>query len=164
MIVPGIPSDPIQIIDVRDLADFIIHCLQGRIFGSYNVTGPARELSMKAMVEGLRQGIGSDANFTWISNDYLNSAKVPDGKFPLYVPPEGESAGLHRVSISRALAGGLKFRPISDTGKATLDWYKSLPADLQPRIAPQFATVANQESWLEMEKRVLQSWRSSQKK
>jgi hypothetical protein len=116
------------------------------------------------MVEGLHQGIGSDASFTWIPNAFLDSAKVPDGKFPLYASPEGESAGLHRISISRALARGLKFRPVSDTGKATVDWYKSLPVELQPRIAPQFAVVPNQESWLDMERRVLEAWRSSQKK
>jgi len=80
------------------------------------------------------------------------------GRFPLYAPPNGETAGLHRCNISRALAKGLKFRPVSTTGKATLDWYKSLPPDIQPRVAPQFATKPNEEPWLEQEKKLLEEW------
>jgi 2'-hydroxyisoflavone reductase len=164
MIVPGDPSDPIQIIDVRDLADFIIHCLEENIVGTYNVTGPQRELSMKGMVEGVRQGIGSDATFTWVANDFLDSSKAADGKFPLYAPPTGETAGFHRCNISRALAKGLKFRPVSDTAKATLEWYKSLPADLQPRIAPQFGASPKGETWIETEKRLLAEWHANKGK
>src|SRR5438445_7057795 len=118
MIVPGDPSDPIQIIDVRDLADFIIHCLEENIVGAYNVTGPQRELTMKGMVEGVRQGIGSDVRFTWVANEFLDSSSAAEGNFPLYAAPTGDSAGLHRCNISRALAKGLKFRPVSDTAKA----------------------------------------------
>lgn len=159
MIVPGAPADPIQIIDVRDVADWIIHCIEERIMGIYNVTGPAKELSMKGMVEGVRKGVGSQVSFTWIPNQFLESEKVTGDRFPLYAPPEGESAGLHRCDISRALARGLKCRPVEDTSKATLEWYRTLPADLQPRIAPQFAKAANGESWLEIEARVLERWR-----
>src|SRR5882724_4268177 len=139
MVVPGQPADPIQLIDVRDLADWIIHCIENNIVSVYNATGPEKELSMKAMMEGVRKGVGSDASFTWINNDFLKSQGIKDGQFPLYAPPTGESAGLHRCNISRALAKGLKFRPISETAKDTLDWYKSLPPDLQTRVAPQFA-------------------------
>src|SRR5580658_9520249 len=56
MIVPGAPTDPIQIVDVRDVADWIVHCLEDSILGIYNVTGPEKELSMKEMVEGVRAG------------------------------------------------------------------------------------------------------------
>ena len=42
MIVPGDPSDPIQIIDVRDVADWIVLCLERSLLGIYNVTGPGK--------------------------------------------------------------------------------------------------------------------------
>jgi 2'-hydroxyisoflavone reductase len=164
MLVPGSPSDPIQIIDVRDLADWIIHCLENDIVGVYNATGPAKELSMKGMVEGMRKGVGSDVSFTWVDNDFLSAHGVKDGQLPLYAPPTGDSAGFHRCNIGRALAKGLKFRPVSDTAKATLDWYKSLPAEIQPKVAPQFAKSANQESWLDTEKQLLEAWRKREKK
>jgi 2'-hydroxyisoflavone reductase len=162
MIVPGSETDPIQIIDVRDLSDWIIHCIEDRIVGVYNATGPAKELSMKAMLEGIRKGIESQASFTWIDNASLRSHGVPEGQFPLYEPPTGETAGFHRCNVSRALARGLTFRPVTDTAKATLDWYKSLPPDIQARVAPQFAKQGNEESWLEKEQRVLEKWRKAQ--
>jgi 2'-hydroxyisoflavone reductase len=158
MIVPGNPSDPIQIIDVRDVADFIVRCIEENIVGVYNVTGPEKELSMKGMVEDIRKGIGSEVSFTWVDSAFLEAQKIGDEHFPLYAPPTGDTAGFHRCSISRALAKGLKFRPVYETARATLDWYHSMPAELQPRIAPQFARRQNEEGWLETEKRVLEAW------
>jgi len=160
MAVPGKPQDPIQLIDVRDLADFIVHCLEEKITGIYNATGPAKEMSMKSMVEGVRKGIDGQVEFVWIDNDFLEKQGIKDGQFPLYAPPTGESAGFHRCSIARALAKGIRLRPISDTAKATLDWYKSLPAELQPKVAPQFAKAADGESWLDQEKKLIADWKA----
>ena len=161
MIVPGKPEDPIQIIDVRDVADWIVHCIETNVVGVYNATGPAKELSMKAMLQAARAGISSQASFEWVDSDFLEKEKISvESHFPLYAPPLGDTAGFHRCNISRALGKGLKFRPVSDTAKATLDWYKSLPAELQPRIAPQFATKENEEPWLETERRLLAKWRA----
>src|SRR4051794_23783716 len=164
MIVPGIPADPIQIIDVRDLADWIIHCIENSFVGVYNASGPAKELSMKGFVEGARKGANGDVSFTWIENDFLKSHGVKEEQFPLYAEPKGETAGFHRCNFSRAVAKGLKYRPISDTAKATFDWYKSLPADLQTRTAPQFAKQLGEEEWLETEKKLLEAWSKREKK
>ena len=164
MIVPGRPADPIQIIDVRDLADWIVHCIEGSVVGTFNATGPAKELSMKAFVEGVRKGVGASPTFTWIDDAFLKAHKIGEEQFPLYAPPSGETAGFHRCNISRALAKGLKFRPLPDTAKVTLDWYKSLPPELQARVAPQFVKTAKEEEWLEREKRLLAEWQASQPK
>lgn len=158
MAVPGKPEDPIQIIDVRDLADWVIHCIEQKVVGVYNATGPAKEMAMKAMLQGVRKGVGSDVSFTWLNNGFLEKHGVKDGDFPLYAPPTGETAGFHRCNISRALKNGLKFRPVSETAKATLEWYKSLPPDLQPKVAPQFAKATGDDSWLQKEKRLLSDW------
>ena len=163
MVVPGQAADPIQIIDVRDLADWIIHCLEYNIVSVYNATGPEKELSVKAMVEGVRKGVGSDVSFAWIENGFLKAQGMKEGQFPLYAPPTGESAGLHRCNISRALAKGLKFRPVSDTAKATLEWYKSLPPEIQTRVAPQFANVPDGQPWIETERRLLENWRKRER-
>ena len=100
--------------------------------GVYNATGPEKELPMKSFVEGVRKGVGSDVSFTWVANDFLTSKGIHD-QFPLYAPPTGETAGFHRANASRALAKGLKFHPVSDTARSTLDWYKTLPSEIQGR-------------------------------
>ena len=164
MIVPGRPADPIQIIDVRDLADWIVRCIEGNVVGAFNATGPAQELSMKAFVEGVSKGVGTSPPLTFIDDAFLKAQKIGEEQFPLYAPPSGETAGFHRCNISRALKKGLKFRPLPDTAKVTLDWYKSLPPELQARVAPQFVKTPKEEEWLEKEKRLLTAWQTSQQK
>jgi 2'-hydroxyisoflavone reductase len=164
MIVPGDPTDPIQVIDVRDLADWIIHCIEKNITGVFNATGPEKELSMKSLVEGVRQGVGSEAKPVWIANDFLDSHGVKEGQFPLYAPPTGETAGFHRCNTARALKQGLKFRPVTDTSRATFEWYKSLPAEIQARVAPQFAKLTGPDAPMESEKKLLADWRNREKK
>jgi 2'-hydroxyisoflavone reductase len=163
MIVPGNPADPIQLIDVRDLADWIIHCIESNVVGVFNATGPEKELSMKSFVEGVRKGVAAEVSFTWVANDFLDNKGIHD-QFPLYAPPTGETAGFHRANISRALSKGLKFRSASDTAKATLDWYRSLPVATQERVAPQFTQRPNEEAWLPVEKRLLESWGERERK
>jgi 2'-hydroxyisoflavone reductase len=158
MAVPGSPADPIQLIDVRDVADWIIHCIENHVVGIYNVTGPDKELSMRGMVEGVRKGVGSDVSFTWLDNPFLEAHSISLDKFPLYAPPTGDTAGFHRSSIARALARGLSFRPLLMTAKATLDWYQSLPPNIQAGVAPQFAKRPNEEPWLDTEKHLLEAW------
>jgi 2'-hydroxyisoflavone reductase len=158
MAVPGSPADPIQLIDVRDVADWAIHCIENQIGGTYNVTGPAKELSMRDMVEGVRKGVGSEVSFTWVDNRFLETHGISEGQFPLYAPPTGDTAGFHRRSIARALARGLKFRPIPVTAKATFEWCQSLPPNIQAGVAPQFAKRANEEPWLDKEKHLLEAW------
>ena len=164
MIIPGAPDDPIQLIDVRDLSDWVIHCIENNIVGVFNATGPAKKLSMKAMVEGVRAGVGSRVSFVWVENDFLTAQGIREGQFPLYEPPVGETAGFHQCNISRALAKGLKFRDMSGTAEVTFEWYQSLPADLQARVAPQFARSGNEVAWLEREKRLLAAWRERGRK
>jgi 2'-hydroxyisoflavone reductase len=164
MVVPGDPTDPIQLIDVRDVADWIVHCLEKNIFGVYNVTGPAQGLSMKKMVEDVRTGTASKVDFAWIDNDFLDSHGVQDGQFPLYNPPTGPSAGIHRCNISRALARGLTFRPLTETAEACLDWYHSLPVATQAAVAPQLSVRPGQKPWLETEKQLLEAWSQRAKK
>ena len=164
MAVPGSPSDPIQMIDVGDLAAWIIHCIELNIVGAYNATGPEKELSMKGLVEGVRAGVGSKVAFTWIDNEFLQSQGIREGQFPLYEPPTGETAGAHPCNNARALARGLKFRPVSKTARATLEWYRSLGADLQSLVAPQFAKLSGGELWLDVEKRLLDSWHNHERK
>jgi 2'-hydroxyisoflavone reductase len=159
MVVPGAPADPIQFIDVRDLGEWIIHCIEANIVGVYNATGPAKPLTMKGMLKGIREGVKSQVSFTWLDYKFLQSQGVGEGQFPLYEPPEGESAGAHRCDIKRALAKGLRFRSVADTAAAALAWYKSLAEELQSRVAPQFATKPGETPWLEKEKGLLDAWR-----
>lgn len=134
MIVPGSPDDPIQIVDVRDLADFIVRCIEQKHVGAFDVTGPEKKLSMRAMVEGCIAGTGGKTTAEWVDAKFLEEQEVNPQMFPLWIPPSGETAGFHQRDVSKAVKAGLTFRPVSDTAKATLDWYNGLSDDLKSKM------------------------------
>ncbi len=136
MLVPGKPSDPIQVIDVRDVAEFILLCIERKTMGVFNVIGPEKPLDMAGFIAACIKGAKGDATPAWVPAEFLQKQGVEAG-FPLWAPPEGETAGFHRQSIAKALKAGLTCRPLEDTVRATLAWHASLPADLQKGILPE---------------------------
>jgi len=147
MLVPGTPADPIQVIDVRDLAEWAVDCIERKVFGIFNATGPATELTMKSFIDGIAMGVaavgpvaGQSAQpittYTWADYESLQAQGVSPGELPLCLPPTGESAGFHKRNIKKAIAAGLKFRTIDDTTQATLEWYRTLPDDVAAKMLP----------------------------
>lgn len=135
ILAPGDGTDPVQFIDVRDLAEFIIRIVEQGATGIYNATGPKSPLTMAEMLYGIRAVTTSDVKWTWVPVDFLKEQKVaPWSDMPVWVPGTGASAGFARVDISKALAKGLTFRPLADTAEATLAWYKTLPAERQAAL------------------------------
>jgi 2'-hydroxyisoflavone reductase len=127
---PGDGSDPVQYVDARDLAAWMISLLERRVFGVFNATGPAERLEMRPFLEGCRAGAGSEARLTWVDTDFLAEHSVaPWGDLPVWVPGQGESAGMSTVDCSKAIGEGLRFRPVDETARDTLAWFETLPED-----------------------------------
>lgn len=132
VLAPGEPTDPVQFIDGRDLAEWTIRMVEKRETGSYNATGPDKALGVGPMLEGIKAANKSNANFTWVNTDFLEAQKVaPWSDMPVWVPPRGEGAGMGRISIQKAVAQGLTFRPLADTARDTLAWFKAQPPERQ---------------------------------
>jgi 2'-hydroxyisoflavone reductase len=87
------------------------------------------------MLETIKTAEKSNATFTWVNADFLEAQKVsPWSDMPVWVPPRGEDAGMGQISIQRALDKGLTFRPLADTARDTLAWFKSQPAERQAKL------------------------------
>lgn len=128
VLAPGDPTDPVQIIDARDLAEWTVRMAEQRALGIYNATGPAAQLSIAEMLYGIRAITSTPVSFTWVDTDFLMAQNVrPWSNMPVWVPPRGDSAGFSRVSIARAIEKGLTFQPLAVTAKDTLDWHKQRP-------------------------------------
>src|SRR2546430_7567234 len=76
VLAPGDPSDPVQFIDGRDLAEWIIRMVEQRETGVFHATGPDKTLGVGAMLEGIKTANSSKANFTWVNADFLEAQKV----------------------------------------------------------------------------------------
>ena len=134
VLAPGTPETPTQIIDVRDLGAWIVHCAEQGTTGTFNATSPPEELTMGELLTACREVTGSDAAFTWVSADFLAAHEVASWTdMPVWVPLEGEEAGHPFVRVDRALAAGLVFRPVSETVRGTLDWWACLDEEGRDR-------------------------------
>ncbi|WNG54225.1 SDR family oxidoreductase [Archangium gephyra] len=153
VLAPGNGSDPAQVIDVRDLAEWTILTIENRDMGVFNATGPAKPLTMKGLLEACKQASNSDATFTWADAAFLEKHNVKAWMdMPVWVTPGGELAGMTAVSNARAVARGLKFRPTVDTARDTLTWFNGLPPERQAELQKRAGLPP------EREREVLAAW------
>ena len=130
VLVPDKPEVPTQIIDVRDLAEFIVHCAETGTNGLFNATSPAEELTMGELFDTCKTVSGADATFTWVDTGFLEENEVAAwSDMPVWVPLDGEDAGHPYINVARAVGAGLTFRPISETVRGTLDWWVTVPQE-----------------------------------
>lgn len=127
VLAPGDPEQQVQLIDARDLAGWMLRMAEGRQTGVYNATGPDRRLTMRGMLEEIREATRSDARFRWASEEFLLDAGVePWEEIPFWVPEE--MAGILAVSVDRAVGAGLAFRPLAETVRGTIGTEMGSPA------------------------------------
>lgn len=135
VLAPGEPGHYTQVIDVRDLAEFIVLGCEKQLTGAYNAVSPARHFTMGGMLESCKKATESDAEFTWVPSAFLTAQGVsPWGHMPCWVPPEGDYAGFGQLSTAKATAAGMTIRPMEETVKATLAWVDERPAAFRERI------------------------------
>jgi 2'-hydroxyisoflavone reductase len=130
VLAPQKPEATIQIIDVRDFAEFTLKLIEESVSGIYNATGPDYQLTIGKLLEVSRQVSGSDANFKWASLEFLNQNKVEAwSDMPTWIPDDEEGAGFSRIDVSKAINAGLTFHPLEETVRDTLEWAKGRPAN-----------------------------------
>lgn len=120
VLAPGDPGDLTQVIDVRDLAAFLLDGIHHRRGGVYNLTGTPRPFGI--LLDLCRTATYSDAELTWVPTDRLVAAGVDPGMgIPLWVGEPGYEA-FNDVDSSRAAAAGLSCRAVTETIRDTLAW------------------------------------------
>ncbi|MCP8967582.1 SDR family oxidoreductase [Ectobacillus ponti] len=133
---PGNPDRPVQIVDVRDLAAWILNMAEQRRAGTYNVTSPAEACTMGQLLQTCKEASASDAEFIWAQEAFLMQQEVaPWIDMPLWLPETeilpGETApwkGAFSMNVEQAVAAGLSFRPLTETIRDTLAWQLRRPA------------------------------------
>jgi 2'-hydroxyisoflavone reductase len=121
LIAPGDPEAPVQLLDVRDLAAWLIDAVEQGRTGLFNAVGPATHLSMTAFLDTLVTTLGAARELVWVSDEVLVAQQVrPFAELPFWGP--AQLAGACRVDASSARAAGLAFRPLADTVRDTWAW------------------------------------------
>jgi 2'-hydroxyisoflavone reductase len=132
VLAPGRPARPVQFIDARDLGEWIIAMAERRETGAYNANGLPRRVTMQDVLDQCRLSSGSDAVFTWVSEEFLQTEPVAAwSEMPLWLPEENapQLGGFMFVNVDKAVAAGLRLRPLSETIDDTLAWAGSESID-----------------------------------
>jgi 2'-hydroxyisoflavone reductase len=153
VLAPGKREDPVQFIDVRDLAEWMVRMVEDGKGGNYNVTGPRETLTMQSFLEQSKAALGSDARFTWVDDHDFLAAQRVQGVIP-WVMPRGTYLGSADISNARAVKAGLTFRPLATTVRDTLAFQRSLPAEIQARSLTRFALTPQREA------EILAAWKA----
>ena len=152
VLAPGKPSDLTQYIDVRDLARFMVHCLEQGLADTYNVV--RKPMPFGDLLSACVTAIESDAELTWVSTDFLAEHDLQAWRdIPAWADSDSPLAGSLTWSAGKALAAGLTISPIEDTIRDTLAWFRSLPEERQATLRAGLSR--------DKEASVLQAWHSS---
>jgi 2'-hydroxyisoflavone reductase len=144
----------VQVIDVRDLANFCIRLAEDRTYGTFNAVGPQGGQPFRAVVDQIHAAVGGTGRYTWVDADFLraNGANPYGRELPMFQVMRGRTAGFARFDLTPELAAGMTTRPIGETARDTLAWFRTLPAERQAAIKTGFTP--------ERERELLAKWRA----
>ncbi|WP_109506727.1 epimerase [Nocardioides speluncae] len=128
VLAPGAPEDPVQIIDVRDLATWIVDSAEQRRTGIFDGVGPAT--TRGALLAETIKGLEADLDLTWVPQEFLVEQKVEPWSGPRSVPlwlPLPEYAGMLAHDADLPIAAGLRNRSLAETARDTLAWLRANP-------------------------------------
>lgn len=156
VLAPGTADDPIQVIDVRDLAAWMLGALEEPHRGTYNLVGPETVLTMGALLDACQAHAAERSTLVWADKDFLEAQEVqPWGHMPVWVPPGAEGyEGFTKIDATKARATGLTTRSIDETVRDTLAWWREQPSE---RTAKMRAGITR-----EREQELIALWRKSQ--
>ncbi len=126
ILAPGNPEHAIQVIDQRDLTEWIVRLAEHGTTGDFNATGPAERTSMRSMLEEIGSAVEASHELTWVPESFLEAEGVaPWSDLPAWVPGDP----LMFVDVRDAVAAGLTFRPIAVTTRDLLAWERTRPPE-----------------------------------
>ena len=137
MAVPGTPADPIQVVDVRDLAAFMMGLVERQVDGYFNAVTPPGAITMGSLMDTSRAVTGADTKLTWIDEAFI-AEKAADVNLAPWSAMHGQEAGASLTGIQASVEQGLKARPIEATVRDTLAWHATRPAERQAALRSGF--------------------------
>ncbi len=123
VLAPGPADMPLQYIDCRDLAQWLLHAAQAGITGTFNSVSQPGLATMGSLLAAAVEATGSSARLVWVTPELIEKAGLaPWTELPVWVPPDSELAGLHTGDVAKAYAAGLACRPVRETVADTWAW------------------------------------------
>jgi 2'-hydroxyisoflavone reductase len=154
----GDPSTRVQMIDARDLADWVIRMAEEANTGTFNAVGPAFPLVWTDMLRTLGDGSPTPVKLVWVPEPWLAEQGVPELSNLRFWSSEAATHGLMHMSNNKALERGLTLRPLAVTAADTLGWYKNQPRHRQMQLLLGLNGMVPVEDSMEHEQELLNAW------
>lgn len=137
ILAPGTPENFVQLIDARDLSEWIIEMIETGENGIFNVTSEPFDLTFGKMLDEIKTAIDSNVKFIWADEKFLEENNVvPWSEMPFYLPESDDTArNFLTMNIDKALAKGLKFRLLKETVLDVLNWRKNQDFEMKTGIS-----------------------------
>ena len=132
VLMPGDPNTQVQLIDVRDLTEWMIRMVEGEVTGTYIATGPASRLSTAELAYGIRSIVSNEISFTWVDTDFLIENGLP--YIVPWVAPVGDTFGMNTINPGKAIKAGLTYRPLAVTARDNLEWWNAQSEERRERM------------------------------
>lgn len=131
---PGTPDTPLQYIDARDLANWLLDAADRGLHGPYNLVSRPGHATMGELLDACVRATGSDAVLRWTATEKILAAGVePWTDLPVWLPPGELHDTMHRGDVSKAFAAGLHCRPVGETVTDTWNWLCELGGEAPQR-------------------------------
>jgi 2'-hydroxyisoflavone reductase len=134
VLAPGRPDQFVQLIDARDLAEWMVKMVEQKETGIYNANCPPNIFAIKDVLDECKTTSGSDASFTWADEEFLLKENLHAwSEMPLWLPEDAAPhlKGFMFINCDKAFAAGLTSRPLSETIRDTLEWHRTQSQDEQ---------------------------------
>jgi 2'-hydroxyisoflavone reductase len=157
VLAPGNPDvDRVQVIDVRDLCEWVVRLCEQKTYGTYMGLGPEHGRSMGEFLYGIAAVTTAPVTWTWVPREFLAQHRMRAyQEMPVWRPPVPGYEGFARFDLTREVAAGLTYRSLADTTTATLEFHHSRSperkASLEAGTTP------------EREAEVLRAWHASRR-
>jgi len=126
VLAPGPPDRPLQFIDCRDLAAWMLSAADRGLGGVFNTVSQPGHATMASLLDAAISVTGSSARLVWASPEVIEAAGIEAWtELPIWLPPTGEAVGLHDGNVAAAYAAGLACRPAAETVAATWRWIQA---------------------------------------
>ncbi|MFG2793040.1 NAD-dependent epimerase/dehydratase family protein [Streptomyces sp. NPDC048419] len=128
VLAPGPRDLPLQYVDVRDMAEWILGAAERELSGPYNMISPQGHATTGSLLEACVHVTGAAARLRWTEPEVILEAGIePWTQLPVWVPPGSDMHdSLHSADVSRALATGLACRPVEETVADTWKWLRDI--------------------------------------
>jgi nucleoside-diphosphate-sugar epimerase len=136
LVAPGRPDRPLQYVDARDLAAWLLDGLEDGLSGAFDLVCPSGHTTTRSLLEAVVAATGAGAELVWVDQETVLAAGAePWTQLPCWVPEGGEFEGFMEGDTSAAVATGLRSRPVEETVRDTWAWIQQdgLPAQRADR-------------------------------